>query len=46
MFNDQDKFGISNLGHCYLFDICDLGFGIYKHQKSLNRRVGTPVWYA
>jgi hypothetical protein len=34
IFNDQDKFGISNLGHCYLFDICDLDFGIYKHPSA------------
>jgi hypothetical protein len=26
--NDQNRFGILNFGHCYLFDICDLGFGI------------------
>jgi len=23
-------FGISNFGHCDLFEICVLGFGIYK----------------
>jgi hypothetical protein len=24
IFNDQNGFGISNFGHCNLFDICDL----------------------
>jgi hypothetical protein len=24
-------FGILNFGHCYLFDICDLLFGIYSN---------------
>jgi len=24
ILNDQNKFGILNFGHCYLFDICDL----------------------
>jgi hypothetical protein len=27
-------FGISNLGHCNLFAICDLFFGIYIHSLS------------
>jgi hypothetical protein len=26
MTKTQNKFGISNFGHCYLFDICDLEF--------------------
>jgi hypothetical protein len=26
--NDLNRFGISNFGHCDLFDICDLLFGI------------------
>jgi len=28
ILNDQNRFGISNFGHCDLFDICDLLFGI------------------
>jgi hypothetical protein len=24
ILNDQNRFVISNFGHCYLFDICDL----------------------
>jgi hypothetical protein len=24
ILNDQNRFGISNFGHCDLFDICDL----------------------
>jgi hypothetical protein len=28
ILNDQNRFAILNFGHCYLFDICDLGFGI------------------
>jgi len=28
IINHQNMFGISNLGHCDLFDICDLLFGI------------------
>ena len=30
IFNDQ-MFEIWNFGHCYLFDICDLEFGIYNN---------------
>jgi hypothetical protein len=31
IFNDQNyMFEISNFGHCDLFDICDLLFGIYQ----------------
>jgi len=26
ILNDQNRFGISNFGHCDLFDICDLEF--------------------
>jgi hypothetical protein len=42
MFNDQNKkiFEILNFGHCDLFDIWDLLFGIYyvsfKLQKNEN----------
>jgi hypothetical protein len=28
MTKTKNGFGISNFGHCYLFDICDLLFGI------------------
>ena len=28
MTKTQNRFGISNFGHCNLFDICDLLFGI------------------
>jgi len=28
MTKTQNRFGISNFGHCDLFDICDLLFGI------------------
>ena len=28
ILNDQNKFRIWNFGHCYLFDIWDLGFEI------------------
>jgi hypothetical protein len=33
-------FGISNLGHCNLFAICDLLFGIYIH-CSINTALTT-----
>jgi hypothetical protein len=29
MTKTKNRFGISNFGHCDLFDICDLRFGIY-----------------
>ena len=29
ILNDQNRFGISNFGHCNLFDICDLIFVIF-----------------
>jgi hypothetical protein len=29
--NDRNRFRILNFGHCYLFDICDLLFGIFSH---------------
>jgi hypothetical protein len=35
IINDQTMFGISNLGYCYLFDICDLGFGISDNPSPL-----------
>ncbi len=28
-FKIKERFGILNFGHCYLFDICELLFGIY-----------------
>jgi hypothetical protein len=28
ILNDQNRFGILNFGHCYLFDICYLRFVI------------------
>ena len=35
IFNDQNKnrFGISNFGHCDLFDICDLEF-LFRQDSS------------
>ena len=32
IINDKNRFGISNFGHCYLFDIWILGFGIFVPQ--------------
>ena len=29
ILNDQNRFGFLNFGHCDLFDICDLLFGIF-----------------
>jgi hypothetical protein len=34
IFNDRNTFGIWNFGHCDLFEICDLLFGI---QHSLTK---------
>ncbi|MBT8406506.1 MAG: hypothetical protein KJP05_03535 [Deltaproteobacteria bacterium] len=34
MTKTQDRFGILNFGHCDLFDICDLLFGIYNHSNT------------
>ncbi len=30
IFKDKNRFGILNFGHCDLFDICDLLFGIFR----------------
>jgi hypothetical protein len=35
MTKTKNKFGISNFGHCDLFDICDLLFGISSHSSDL-----------
>ena len=32
--NDQNRFWILNFGHCDLFDICDLWFGIFSHSST------------
>ena len=32
--NDQNRFGILNFGHCDLFVICDLLFGIYRSSTA------------
>ena len=34
IINDQNRFGISNLGYCNLFDICDLEFLISYHANT------------
>jgi len=34
MTKTQNRFGISNFGHCDLFDICDLLFGIFNHSST------------
>jgi hypothetical protein len=35
IFNDQNRFGIWDLDHCNLFEICDLFFEIYRFSKNL-----------
>jgi len=34
MTKTQNRFGISNFGHCDLFDICDLLFGIFNNSST------------
>ena len=34
MTKTQNRFGIWNFGHCDLFDICDLLFGIFNHSST------------
>jgi len=38
MTKTQNRFGISDFGHCDLFDICDLLFGISITQYSKTAR--------
>jgi hypothetical protein len=33
--NNQNRFVIWNFGHCYLFDLCDLRFGVSSYSSSL-----------
>ena len=34
IFNDKKTFGILNFGHCDLFGVCDLLFGIFGHSNT------------
>ena len=34
MTKTRNRFGISNFGHCDLFDICNLLFGIFNHSST------------
>ena len=34
IFNDKNRFVILNFGHCDLFGICDLLFGIFIHSNT------------
>jgi hypothetical protein len=34
MTKTKNRFGISNFGHCDLFDIRDLLFGIFSHSRT------------
>jgi hypothetical protein len=46
MTKTKNRFGISNFGHCYLFDICDLLFGIYIPpilQKAMDGRIALAL---
>ena len=43
MTKTQNRFGISNFGHCDLFDICDLLFGISDTPKQLAIFPGNPA---
>ena len=36
-------FGISNFGHCDLFDIWDLGFGIYSNPSFSGFEAQSPL---
>ena len=38
MTKTQNRFGISNFGHCDLFDICDLLFGVWDLQYEHYHR--------
>ena len=49
IFNDRNRFGISNFGHCDLFDICDLLFGIsgtllLQQTAAFRKDVKSPLW--
>jgi hypothetical protein len=46
MTKTQNTFGILNFGHCDLFGICDLLFGIFGHfitPKQLNVFTGKSI---
>jgi hypothetical protein len=40
MTKTKNRFGISNLGHCDLFGICDLLFGISSHSIASTKLSG------
>ena len=42
ILNDQNKFGILNFGHCYLFDICDLEFLVTPADSRKGERPLKP----
>jgi hypothetical protein len=47
MTKTQNRFGILNFGHCDLFGICDLLFGIFGHfstPKQLAIFTGTAIY--
>ena len=48
MTKTKDRFGISNFGHCDLFDICDLLFGIsgtpsLQQTATKGKDYGSPL---
>jgi hypothetical protein len=46
MTKTENRFGILNFGHCNLFGICDLLFGIFGHSsnpKQLNIFTGKAI---
>jgi hypothetical protein len=43
ILNKQNRFSVSNFGHCYLFDICDLGFGISITPVLQNSSLSLPT---
>ncbi|MBT8406215.1 MAG: hypothetical protein KJP05_02055, partial [Deltaproteobacteria bacterium] len=44
MTKTKNRFGISNFGHCDLFDICDLCFGISDTLMSWHSKTSRHVY--
>jgi hypothetical protein len=38
IFNEKDRFGILNFGHCDLFVICNLLFGVFSRVGIAHRK--------
>ena len=43
ILNDQNRFGILNFGHCDLFEICDLLFGVFGEPNDQSEKTSYSV---